>query len=150
MKTNILVAVFLFLLLGCTPPKGEPGPQGPPGPVGDVVQKPTGLPAYQIVAAGIVRGNGTSHKPVFNDLKMKAANVPGEVLLSFKGYKVPDGTFQYVVKAMGLSRTPVDINVVFMDFAATGIVLGVMQNGAPSRDVTGLELVVEVSQFFSP
>jgi hypothetical protein len=137
-------------------PAGPQGPQGPQGPAGspasvaDVVQKPKGLPDYLIVAAGIVRGDGTSRPPVFNGLTMKAqTGAPGNLLLTFKGYKSPTAKYQYIVKAMGVSKATADITVVFVSFTASGILLGVTQNGTPIPEASMVELMVEVSQFLA-
>lgn len=142
--------------IGPQGPQGDAGPIGPQGPAGkvnDVVQKPPKLPPYLIVAAGIVDGSGGARVPVFNGLKMQAdpGGTPGLAFLNFDGYTPPDGSFQYIVKAMAVSKTPVDITVTLADFrsAADGIVLNVTQNNKAHPGIAGLELMVEISQFFA-
>lgn len=118
----------------------------PAATVTDVVTKPKGLPKYQIVAAGIVMGNGTSRPPVFNDLVMKATG-PGTVLLRFKAYKVPDESFQYIVKAIGVSKEALDLTVVFSEFRDDGILMGAVLRNKPVQEIEALELMVEISRY---
>lgn len=112
----------------------------------DNVTKPANLPLYQIVAAGIVRGNGTARVPVFNDLTMRAIG-PGSLRLRFNGYEMPNDSFQYIVKAIGVTREVVDLTIVFSDFTPEGILMGAILRNKPVQDVEALELMVEISRY---
>lgn len=116
-------------------------------PAVDVIRKPKGLPDYFIVAAGRVRGDGFQHGPVFNDLTMAVTGQPGVVILKFNGYKEPDDSFQYIVKAIGCFPKVVDLTIVFMDFTAEGILMGATVDGKPVDTLQTLELMVEISQY---
>jgi hypothetical protein len=130
-----------------------------PPTVTDVVEHPPGLGRYFIVAAGIVRCDGTSTAPVYNSLTASASGT-SQVTVRFKGDKAPDGTFQYVVKVLpvlvadGLE----DPIVSFIRFNSTGgFQLRVTrldprkplpQDLAIVKDVLArLELMIEVSRF---
>jgi hypothetical protein len=103
------------------------------------------LPRYQIVAAGIVRVDGTSRVPVYNSLT--ASRRPnGTIALNFKGYTPPREDTQYIVKAMVVNQRGAEAAVVtFNSFGteAIGIVLSVA-NVNPDIFPT-LELMVEIS-----
>jgi hypothetical protein len=111
-----------------------------------------------IIAAGIVRGDGSARAPVYNDLKGGVA-ASGEFTLTFKGYqalKVPtNDKVQVIVKAMvvqpteGILRSPL---VMFKAFQATRILLSILDGGTPvNPQVMALvELMVEISMFEAP
>jgi hypothetical protein len=126
----------------------------PPAPATatDVVERPPGLSRYLIVAAGIVRGDGTNRPPVYNRLEARVAG-NGLILIRFAGYRRPDG-FQYIVKALPVTNTqfPFFPVIVFNQFTDEGFLLQVFQNNepiAPER-LRLVELMIEVSQFFRP
>jgi hypothetical protein len=123
-----------------------------PATATDVVEHPPGLPRYLIVAAGIVRGDGTNRPPVYNRLEARVAG-NGLILIRFAGYRRPDG-FQYIVKALPVTNTqfPFFPVIVFNQFTDEGFLLQVFQNNepiAPER-LRLVELMIEVSQFFRP
>jgi hypothetical protein len=103
------------------------------------------LPRYQIVAAGIVKVDGTSRVPVYNSLT--ASRRPnGTIALQFKGYTPPPESSQYIVKAMVVNQRGAEGAVVtFNSFGsdAIGIVLSVA-NVTPEV-FPNLELMVEIS-----
>jgi len=142
----------------------EPLPAAPPSGTtsaneGSSVLRPAGLPAYSIVAAGIVRGDGTSRSPTYNNLLVRGTGA-GTVTITFDGYVGPTGTtFQYVVKAMAVAQTAkesplfgVSVNVMFDRFnagAGLGFILRVTANGQElAADlIRTLEFMVEVSRY---
>jgi hypothetical protein len=123
-----------------------------PATVTDVVEHPPGLPRYLIVAAGIVRGDGTNRPPVYNRLEARVAG-NGLILVRFAGYRRPDG-FQYIVKALPVTNTqfPFFPVIVFNQFTDEGFLLQVFQNNEPiaAERLRLVELMIEVSQFFRP
>lgn len=114
----------------------------------------SGIRDYAIVAAGLVRANGTSTGRIYNGLKAGVAT-NSEILISFTGYRQPDPTnprHQYIVKALigfneGL-RIPI---VVFRGFQTDGILLRVTDGGSviPANIFLQVELMIEVSQYFA-
>jgi len=143
---------------GIQGPVGPQGPKGDPGDPakGDFVEHPGGLPRYLIVAAGIVKGDGSVRAPVYNDLKGGVA-ATGEFFLTFKGYntlKLPQNpAVQLIVKAMLVDGGQGDKfqspTVMFKAFQATRILLSVIDRGTlvPKDLMNDLELMVEISQF---
>lgn len=126
---------------------------------GSSVLRPEALPAYSIVAAGTVRGDGTSRAPTYNNLLVRGTGA-GTVTITFDGYAGPtDATFQYVVKALAVAQTAKDsplagvsVNVMFDHFNASaglGFVLRVMGNGQElsAELIKTLEFMVEVSRY---
>jgi hypothetical protein len=123
----------------------------------DIVDHPPGLPKYSIVAAGIVKCDGTSRAPVYNQLTATATNA-SQVTVRFKGDKVPDGsTFQYVVKAMPVRDDAVGLVwVSFGAFLRTGGFQLRVERLNPTNpaqftlardELARLELLIEVSRF---
>jgi competence ComEA-like helix-hairpin-helix protein len=113
---------------------------------GDFVEHPVGLPRYAIVAAGIVRGDGTSQFPTYNDL---IAQQTGSGLLNvmFGGYTDPDGKFLYIIKAMPVFNDMFTLPAItFLNFG-NGINLRVTEQGQPIDDLNQMEFVIEVSQY---
>lgn len=143
---------------GIQGPIGPQGPKGDPGDPakGDFVEHPGGLPRYLIVAAGIVKGDGSVRLPVYNELKGGVA-ATGEFFLTFKGYnalKLPQNpAVQLIVKAMPVDGGQGDKfqspTVMFKAFQATRILLSVIDRGTllPKDLMTDLELMVEISMF---
>jgi hypothetical protein len=108
-----------------------------------------------IIAAGIVRGNGGSRVPVYNELKGGIA-ASGQFTLTFKGYqalKVPSNDkVQLIVKAMLVEPTEVQLRapiVMFESFQATRILLSITDGGVPVNPtlLQQIELMVEISMF---
>jgi hypothetical protein len=145
----------------------EPLPAGAPTDVertttgeGSYVERPERLPAYSIVAAGTVRGDGTSRFPTYNNLKVRVAGA-GAITVTFDGYVAPDENFQYVVKAQAVTPDPKNskvpgavINVMFQRFLTTaglGFVLNVTAVGRETplseEEIGTLEFMIEVSRY---
>lgn len=130
---------------------GPAGPVGPAGPAasGDFVEHPAGLPRYRIMAAGIVKVDGTSRPPVYNSLKASTQpGITGVIALNFEGYTPPKEKFQYIVKALVVSQKGAEQAVVtFASFApaTTGIVMSVAN--VTEAAFRSLELMVEISRY---
>jgi hypothetical protein len=113
-----------------------------------------GLPARPMagpytVAAGIVQGDGTRQNPVYKDLRLAPGLIPGpdgELKLTFDGYVKPDGTFRYIVKALPIANTTVDVN--FLEFLSNGFSLSLLKGNAkiPAATIASLSFMVEVSR----
>ena len=132
--------------------KGDKGDQWEPGTAsGDFVEHPQGLPRYAIVAAGIVRGDGSANGPVYNELKADVGP-NGEFLLIFNGYEPPNEKFQWIVKAILVDdkgdqfQTPI---VMFREFRPEGIVLSIRDNGVqlPPNSVKEISVMTEISRY---
>ncbi|HET6980068.1 MAG TPA: hypothetical protein VFI24_27290 [Pyrinomonadaceae bacterium] len=108
-----------------------------------------GPSGYEIVAAGIVKADGTSREPVFNNL-VASLQPGGQIALMFSGYQPPAGTFQYIVKALIVFQAGTgNAEVAFHSFgpAGTGILMNV--SGVNAAIMSGLELMVEISRYES-
>jgi hypothetical protein len=121
----------------------------------DYVGHPSGKGSYMIVAAGIVRDNG-SRPPVYNSLAVRVIG-DGQVAVTFDGYVQPGGPFQYIIKAMPVFNASVAEQlklrmplVTFDRFEPNRCVLFVTDNGRPipQGQLASLEVMIEVSQFF--
>jgi hypothetical protein len=114
--------------------------------VGPGVGHPAGLPPYQIVAAGIV-SNGRAREPVYNGLRVVSVD-QGDFRLRFDGYRRPDNTFQYVVKALVVAtETTPPICVAFVNFLNDSFVLRVSTTARVAAAVlNSVELMIEVSE----
>lgn len=120
---------------------------------GNFVEHPAGLPAYSIVAAGIVT-HENARQPVYNNLNMRVVG-NGLVTVGFDGYRLPDDTFQYIVKAMPVFNAELrtgGVVVMFDSFLSTdnlGFRLRVLNNGVPmdGEQLRFLELMIEVSRY---
>jgi hypothetical protein len=163
---NVLFAAMLLMMAGCAKtvagPPGPPGPTGPMGPAGppgpsaissggNAVEHPSGSGRYEILAAGLVRGDGNARQPVYNGLRAKAER-DGEVLLTFSGYVPPQASvFQYLVKAGGFGTAARTVLVTVDRFEQRGIVLRVTNSskGSPVEKevLLKMEFSVEVSRF---
>ncbi len=122
---------------------------GAPNP--DAVLHPPKLPAYSLVAAGIVPADPTAAPGTpYNGLRAIAL-ADGAVTFTFTDYQDPTGKpFQYVVKALLVSSNLVPSpSVTFGGFTATGFTLNVSNAGAPVPQATlkSLQLVIEVSRY---
>ncbi|HEX5706943.1 MAG TPA: hypothetical protein VFX96_06590, partial [Pyrinomonadaceae bacterium] len=123
------------------------------GRSGEFVERPAGLPPYSIVAAGIVSHNG-GRFPVYNNLNLRVVG-NGLVTVGFDGYKVPDDTFQYIVKALPVFNPELrllDLVVEFDSFLSTdnlGFRLRVTSGGQPvdGERLQFVELMIEVSRY---
>ena len=137
------------------PPAAAGGTTTTSTAAGSFVSRPAGLPDYSIVAAGIVRGDGTPRAPVYNGLTLRLVET-GRITVTFAGYVVPDATFQYVVKAMAVfnAQVPASSNIVlsfeqFLRTAGNGFVLRATSGGQPvaAESLKLLEYMIEVSRF---
>lgn len=103
---------------------------------------------YGVVAAGILKGNLSSDGPVKGGLRLIKAE-KGKVSVTFDGYTKPDGSFQYMVKALPISPVDAPIPTVrFMTFKDTHFELGI-SNGATAfskAEVTAISYMVEISR----
>lgn len=126
-----------------SPPRTESASSGP-GVISGV-ELPPGLPGYRIVAAGVVGGAGAA--PVYNGLRARRRE-EGTFLLTFDGYRPPDGTFQYIVKALPVSPEITNqLNVTFVNFTRDGFVLRLTVAGRVSAALLeAVQLMVEVSE----
>jgi hypothetical protein len=127
--------------------QGAPAAAG----VGDFVEHPKGLPRYAIVAAGWVRLDGTDqHPPVYNGLSAQAV-ASSTVRVRFNGYEQPDGSFQYLVKALPVIR---DIHVAapivfFARFLSDALELAVHDgsSGIDTNTLAEAEMMIEISRY---
>ena len=115
----------------------------------EYVGHPAGAPTYGIVAAGLIRGDNGNGRPQYNSLNV--VNVAaGEITLSFNGYRVPDASFQYIVKTLAVSHADLRSPVVrFLEFRPEGFVLRVSSgaSGVRATLLRQLEFMVEVSRY---
>jgi hypothetical protein len=119
------------------------------------VQHPAGLGGYSIVAAGIIKGDGTTRRGSYNNLHVVDVE-NGRVLITFDGYDNPDDKdFEYIIKAMAVVRDGPSLVVNFEQFLPgdKGFTLGVASEksgvlqGVNSEILRNTELMVEVSQY---
>jgi hypothetical protein len=127
----------------------EPAPQTTPD---DVVEHPKGLGQYLIVAAGTVRGDGTSPVPSYNELAVRRID-NGLMVVTFRGYRPPDDTFQYVVKVLPKANDRLPMPIVTFERFFTrdlGFALRVVNGDVEvlRETLESLELMIEVSQYF--
>jgi hypothetical protein len=109
----------------------------------------SGVGDYAIVAAGHVRANGTNIGLVYNALVANAVST-NQIRLRFNDYRVPDATFQYIVKAMTVFNSAIRAPVVVFElFRDDGIILRVTDGGANINVIGQVELMVEISQYVS-
>jgi hypothetical protein len=130
-------------------------PPAAPAAQTNIVTRPTGLPAYSIVAAGTLPGvvGGTN---TYNNLRVTTVK-DGLVSMLFDGYAQPPTSNplqQYIVKVMAVlpTSTPLnDLTVAFAGFGdnATGFTLLVNNAGQRVNIATlgGISFMVEVSQY---
>jgi hypothetical protein len=132
-----------------------------PAAAGNFVEHPAGLPRYSIVAAGIVRASTTvaGGRPVYNRLVVTSVAANGDVGLTFGtpggpgegDYRQPDGTFQYIVKALVVlpDEGIAPIVTLRQPFGRSDFILNVTNGGRPFG-ITALRqmfLSIEVSRF---
>ena len=88
--------------------------------------------------------------PVYNGLA-PAPPEPGRMMISFRGYAVPDGTFQYIVKALPATRlgTSDNVLVAFDSVSANGLYLRLTSGGQPAAIdiIKASTFVIEVSRY---
>jgi len=115
---------------------------------------------YGMVAAGMIRGDGSSTledgtpRLVHNGLRVLRTAGPGLLNVTFDNYTKPDGTFQYIVKALPVANAAIKAPIVsfagFLNPAAgeDGFLLRV-NDGAKlvtEEVLKRLELMIEVSR----
>lgn len=104
-----------------------------------------------VVAAGLIRGDNLPDGPATGNLRVVpgvtgVSGVDGQIVFTFDGYRVPDGTFQYIVKAMAVPPPPIPpaktqlMSVRFISYRPEGIVLRVTR-GATTLTLSVLESV---------
>ena len=116
----------------------------------DVVLHPAGLPAFSLVAAGVM-ASGRSLGPSYNKLEAKAAG-DGLLFLTFSGYKQPTARtkFALLVKALPVVHKEFPaLSVSLSGFQAEGFVLEILSNGkaVPESILDQVFIHVEVSHF---
>jgi hypothetical protein len=153
-----------FLPQPFAPPPPIPGIFPPaPGPLfgagGDMgsanfVERPDSA-SYAVVAAGICKSDDPTPGGSVAGLKTQAVSV-GLVLATFENYTQPDGTFQYIVKALpfvdAAARKKLKLvspAVMLDSFTPEGILLYMVDQGTPLRvtALKGIQLVLEISLY---
>jgi hypothetical protein len=115
---------------------------------GDFVELLPDQGHYYIVAAGIVRGDGTSSHPIYNDLRASNGSTPGTVIISFKDYQIPSDSHFYIVKVLVFDNTNVGMATTSVSaFSSKGIILKVYNGAGPVQDVSSLDFMIEISEF---
>jgi len=113
-------------------------------------------PAYQTVAAGMVKGVEGSGGNEFNNLRVTKTGA-GFVSMTFDGYEQPDtdrAPFQYIVKALlvlpsGSTLTQPSVTFSRFEAADTGFTLAVTNAGkaVDKAALANLSFMVEVSRY---
>src|SRR5262249_38762400 len=71
----------------------------PAAPTLNFVARPAAAGPYSIVAAGVLSLSAAPRAPIYNGLRLVRPPDPtGALIIGFTGYKVPDGSFMYIVK----------------------------------------------------
>lgn len=128
---------------------------------GDFVRYPAGLPRYFIVAAGIVRADGSDALPPnYNNLSAQQISA-GRMLVTFGDYQLPNAEHQYLIKAMPVFEEEVwkesEVTQPIVNFEkfvdnpqeGSGIVLYVTDLGEPIENLKTLAFAIEVSEYES-
>jgi len=145
---NGQVLTFDAIVNKWKPANLPPLPAAPPTVSGNSVEHPQKFPPYSIVAAGILKADGTGRLPLY-DPSLTATFRPNtkDFLLSFDSYSSPKERFQYIVKAMMVLQKQTDAAVVtFKSFIEKGILLHI-SNLESIEDPTAIELMVEISRY---
>lgn len=121
----------------------------------NAVTHPAGLSAYNIVAAGVLRGVVGDGTGSYNNLHVTKAD-DGVITMLFDGYESPavDPSRQYIVKVLPFPQPGTTLNaltVVFSSFfdKGTGFALAVTNSGlrVPAATLGNISFMVEVSQY---
>ena len=126
-------------------------------PAGDFVTRPAGLPAYSIVAAGVVRGDDSDPPPAnrFNGLRIRRFET-GRITVTFDNYVDPASkNIQYIVKAMAVTPPDTGLSGIVVNFESflktegLGFTLLVTtgQGPVPADQLKTMEFMIEVSQY---
>jgi hypothetical protein len=124
-------------------------PLAPIAPAVPIVPVVPHGPVATIVAAGIV-GHGFVQPPVLDKLSATFDST-SRLKLTFSGYRMPDATRQYVIKAMALSgalRSKIlNPTIVSDGFDSRGFFLKITNGAQPIADATlkGMHFMVEVT-----
>lgn len=97
-------------------------------------------PAVSVVAAGLLRGDGTSIGPVVNGLKISRVDT-GELVIVFDGYRMPTAQSQYVVKVLPVNSSARAslLTVYFIEYLPEGIRFNV-RHGNTNLSVADLQV----------
>jgi hypothetical protein len=127
----------------------------PGGVSSNFVEHPAGLGGYSIVAAGVIRGDGSARIRSYNNLRLVDVET-GRIIITFDGYSNPEESdFEYIVKAMAIVSDGPALVVNFEQYLPRekGFVLGVtfanngVLEGVNVEALHNAALMVEVSQF---
>jgi hypothetical protein len=131
------------------PPSGSSAPT-------NIVTRPTGLPAYNIVAAGVLPGVKGANANSYNNLRVTGV-VDGIVTMIFDGYQPPPAsspTQQYIVKVLPFPAPGItlnDLTVIFSSFGDNVAGFSLIVNNANQRvaaaTLASVSFMVEVSQY---
>jgi hypothetical protein len=120
----------------------------------EIVTHPSTLGRYSVVAAGIVKGDGTVRSPNYNDLVVKPMSTDGALLIFFPTYMAPvGGNPHYIVKVTPVRPTPPlggTVLVLFDTFVSGGIQLLVTDGSGtklPFATIFNWEFMIEVSEY---
>jgi hypothetical protein len=118
----------------------------------EAVTHPSTLGEYSVVAAGIVKGDGTVRSTNYNDLVVKPINSPGTLLVFFDTYVPPvGGNPRYIVKVTPVTPSQAGGVAVLFDKCISGGIQLLVTNGAgvqlPAATILNLEFMIEVSEF---
>ncbi len=122
----------------------------------NAVTRPSNLPAYNIVAAGIVPGVVGSSSNTYNNLRVTSVRA-GFITMVFDGYQQPPAanpTQQYIVKVLGVLPANTGLFSLMVAFGgfndnATGFTLMVNNSGSALTvaAINNTSFMVEVSQY---
>lgn len=105
-------------------------------------------PLASVVAAGLLRGDGSSIGPVVNGLKISRVDT-GELVLAFNGYRMPTANFQYVVKVLPINSSARAslMSVFFIEYLPDGMRFNVRRGNANISvdDLKTAQFMFEVS-----
>lgn len=121
------------------------------------VSHPDKLPNYSIVAAGVLRGDGSSDGSLsYNNLQLMKAR-DGSITVLFDGYQQPsesNPTHQYIVKVLPVLLRPgvlSNLSVVLGGFGPNAEGFSLIVNNAgesvSSQELTFLSFMIEVSRY---
>ncbi len=116
----------------------------------DIVRHTAGT--FNIVAAGIVKGDGSSRRPNYNKLVAQASGADGIVQVTFTDYKQPNTKFSYLVKALPVApgdNAPsyvANFGVFDKDFF-TLVIQRLTGSTIKADELKRVELMIEISQY---
>jgi len=106
---------------------------------------------YSISAAGTVRSRDLTGMNTLNRLRTVGVK-KGEITLTFDGYRIPDASTRYIVKAQVLAGPRVKLpipTVRLLGFRPEGFALQVTRGATllTITDIRQLEFMIEVSRY---